>query len=102
VASASVEFRPRRGWEKDAAPQIERFFRTQLGPRVEAEAKRLVPVDTGELHSSIGTVIRREATPVLYLCAGLGGRGSYAVFVELGTSRMRAQPYLRPAAFRRY
>lgn len=101
---ASVKFVPRRGWERDAAPQLRRYFETQLGPRVVGEAKRIVPVDTGALHSSIGHRVRNErgGLPVLYLCAGLEGRAPYALFVELGTSRMRAQPYLRPAAFRRY
>lgn len=74
-----------------------------LGPRIVEVAERLAPVDTGELKSSIDYVIRDEAgLPHLYIAAGLRSRAPYAGFVELGTRRMRAQPYLRPAAFRRW
>lgn len=58
---------------------------------VETHAKLLVPVDTGFLRSSI-TV--DEVTP---LEAIIGPHTDYAEHVEFGTSRMAAQPYMRPA-----
>jgi HK97 gp10 family phage protein len=58
---------------------------------VETHAKLLAPVDTGTLRSSI-TV--DEVTP---LEAIIGPHTDYAEHVEFGTSRMAAQPYLRPA-----
>lgn len=53
---------------------------------VEAEAKRKVPVDSGDLQRSIG----HEKGAIF---AG----EPYAGFVEFGTAHMRPQPYLRPA-----
>lgn len=57
-------------------------------------ARQLAPVDTGYLRSSItgdtevgGQTVRGEVT------AG----ANYAIYVEKGTSRMAAQPFMRPA-----
>lgn len=57
---------------------------------VQNEARRLAPVDTGRLRSSI-TVKRTPDGAVV------GSNVEYAPYVEYGTSRMAAQPYLRPA-----
>lgn len=62
--------------------------------RVDAAAKRLCPVDTGRLRSSIGW---RLAVDGRGLAAFVGTDVSYAPHVEFGTYRMRAQPFLRPA-----
>lgn len=62
-----------------------------IAQMVHAEATRLVPVRTGRLQRSI---------MVKHVQAGEWTVGSilyYAGFVEYGTSRMRARPYLRPA-----
>jgi HK97 gp10 family phage protein len=57
------------------------------------EARRLAPVDTGELRDSISFEIRKVATGfAIVVLAG----AEHALWVELGTSRMSAQPYLRP------
>lgn len=50
------------------------------------EARRLCPVDSGELRDSI------TATE-----GGFGATAPYAALVELGTSKTAAQPFLRPA-----
>jgi len=57
---------------------------------MERHAARIVPVDTGRLRASIrleieGNTIRMSANT------------DYAEFVEFGTVKMRAQPYMRPA-----
>lgn len=59
---------------------------------VEAHAKAVVPVDTGALRASI------QARHVSALEAEVVAQQQYAIFVELGTSRMGAQPYMTPAA----
>lgn len=59
---------------------------------VEAEAKTVVPVDTGNLKNSIATDIVKPLEAVV------GTGVEYAEFVEYGTSRMAAQPYMTPAA----
>ena len=58
---------------------------------VETYAKLTVPVDTGTLKSSI---MVDEVTPVQAIIAP---HTDYAEHVEFGTSRMEAQPYMRPA-----
>lgn len=62
--------------------------------KVEGAAKRLCPVDTGRLRASITHALDRDGEGLL---AVVGTDVEYAAFVELGTSRTRAQPYLRPA-----
>lgn len=62
--------------------------------RVEATAKRLCPVDTGRLRASISHEIQTDSHGLIGV---VGSNVEYASFVEFGTSRSRAQPYLRPA-----
>ncbi len=53
------------------------------------DALDLVPVDTGRLKGSI-SIVERDGVGVL-------ANTNYAVFIEFGTDRMPAQPYLNPA-----
>lgn len=62
---------------------------------VEADARRHSPVDTGRLRASITNEVREIAGTVLE--GRVGTNVDYAKYVELGTSKMPAQPYLRPA-----
>ena len=64
-----------------------------IGLTAEGYAKKECPVDTGRLRNSITHVVR-EGEKSVYI----GSNVEYAPYVELGTSRQRAQPYLRPAA----
>ena len=74
----------------DAA--IERALE-KVGLVAEGYAKRLCPVDTGRLRNSITHVIDAGEQAVY-----VGTNVEYAPYVELGTARQKAQPYLRPAA----
>ena len=58
---------------------------------METQAKILCPVDTGDLQASIAV---DEVTPVQAI---IGPHTEYEEHVEFGTSRMAAQPYMRPA-----
>lgn len=58
---------------------------------VQRTAKQLVPVDTGTLKRSITHEFRGKHT------VAVGSNVEYAPYVELGTSKMSARPYLRPA-----
>lgn len=62
--------------------------------RVEGAAKRACPVDIGRLRSSITHRLEQDAQGLLGV---VGSDVEYAIYVELGTRFMRAQPYLRPA-----
>lgn len=67
---------------------------TRLGLRVQNAARELAPVDTGRLRSSI-RMISGEDADGFYV--EVGTNVEYAVFVEYGTTRAAAQPFLRPA-----
>lgn len=84
-------------------PQIEKAIREAARAELKATleygvflAKQVVPVDTGELRDSI------KATKLVGNQYGVKGEieatAGHALYVELGTVKMRAQPYLRPAA----
>jgi len=65
----------------------------EIAADVETYAKRLAPIDTGEMRSKIRTDSypgRRE----------IGAAVDYSEFVERGTSRQAAQPFLAPALYR--
>lgn len=62
---------------------------------IENAAKEYCPVRTGTLRRSIHTEI--EYPDQNRVVALIGPDAPYGVYVEYGTSRMRAQPYLRPA-----
>lgn len=66
----------------------------RVAVRVQNEARKLAPVDTGRLRASITHSIARTANgPVARIRVGV----AYGAFVEYGTERSPAQPYLRPA-----
>lgn len=62
--------------------------------KVDAAAKRLCPVDTGRLRSSITWQLAVDSKG---LHAIVGSNVTYAPYVELGTRSHSPQPYLRPA-----
>lgn len=65
----------------------------KIGLTAEAYAKLECPVDTGRLRNSITHEVRIGEKAVY-----IGTNVEYAPYVELGTTRMAARPYLRPAA----
>jgi HK97 gp10 family phage protein len=68
-----------------------------VADEVAQEMTDLCPVDTGALARSINVEPHGDT---VYVSVG-GGDVDYALFVEYGTSRMRAQPFVRPALARR-
>lgn len=71
--------------------QIERAL-IAIGITAESHAKDLCPVDTGRLRNSITHAVEMGEQAVY-----IGTNVEYAGYVELGTSRMKPQPYLKPA-----
>jgi len=74
---------------------LERASAIPLAIGIDAEA--LAPVDTGALELSVS--VDEIGRGIWRISAGTGLPDGRAVFQELGTSKMRAQPYLRPAAY---
>lgn len=62
------------------------------GGKAETYAKKICPVDTGRLRASITHQVAQDGRSV-----DVGTNVNYAPFVELGTYRQRAQPYIRPS-----
>ena len=64
----------------------------RCGSEAEGYAKDLCPVDTGNLQNSITNAPDFEERAVY-----IGTNVEYAGYVELGTAKQPAQPYLKPA-----
>ena len=64
----------------------------KCGLVAEGYAKKLAPVDTGNLRNSITHSVDEEE-PAAYI----GTNVEYAPYVCLGTIHMKAQPFLKPA-----
>lgn len=66
-----------------------------IGLAAESHAKQALTdqkaVDTGRLRNSVTHANDEDSVYI-------GTNVEYAAFIELGTTRMRARPYLRPAA----
>lgn len=65
----------------------------EIGLLAENYAAKRCPVDTGNLRGSITYEVDAGDSAVY-----IGTNVEYAPYVELGTSRQKAQPFLRPAA----
>ena len=65
----------------------------EIGLAAEGHAKRACPVDTGNLRNSIAHAVEPSEDAVY-----VGTNVEYAPYVEMGTRRTAAQPFLRPAA----
>lgn len=63
---------------------------TKIALALDSAAAAATPVDTGMLRNSRGYKVGSEE--VTY-----GYTADYATFVELGTRKMKAQPFLKPA-----
>lgn len=76
---------------KNALPEQIAQALEAIGLTAEGYAKDLCPVETGRLRNSISHARDDDN-------AYIGTNVEYAAYVELGTSRMKPKPYLRPAA----
>lgn len=65
---------------------------TAIGIQCRDYAARKAPVDTGNLRNSIVFKVDSPSDSVI-----IGTNVEYGKYQEFGTSRMKAQPYLRPA-----
>ena len=77
---------------KGLSDAVERAL-TRIGLSAEGYAKKECPVDTGNLRNSITHEVVQSEKAVY-----IGTNVEYAAYVELGTTRTKAKPYLKPAA----
>ena len=80
---------------------LQRYFGTEAQPitmdeqravayDIAVEAERLAPVRTGELKSQITVIEGVNQTEIV-------SQANYSLFVEFGTIKMAARPFMRPA-----
>jgi HK97 gp10 family phage protein len=94
--ATAVTFIPNPALEAEWYSSAEaNLMMTSIGEQIRSIAKGLCPVDTGLLASSIESFVGFSEMGRLEVMVGSSVR--YAGFVEFGTSKMAAQPYLRPA-----
>lgn len=79
-------------FEKEIKRQEQQLLK--VGFQIERDAKQFCPVKTGRLRSSITTT--DEHTDNKYKVI-VGTNVTYSPYIEYGTMKMKAQPYLRPA-----
>lgn len=81
-----------------AARQVQRIGQVLTVGAIETQnlARTRAPVDTGALRASISVDAPRYTTTGVSI--DVGPEVSYAPFVEFGTSRAAAQPFMIPAA----
>ena len=87
--STTVRFHETPGWEHHLEQPIDVLL-GKIAGMVEVDAAANAPVDTGELRDSIFSEVQTGVAIV-------GASAEHAAAVELGTSQMSPQPYLRPA-----
>lgn len=73
--------------------QVKRAF-TQACMYIKSQAKLLCPVDTGRLRQSIAYKVTMSDGAIK---GEIGTNVEYAEYIEFGTSKMVAQPFLYPA-----
>lgn len=71
----------------------------KLGNAIATRMQRLVPKRTWALHDTIVVGTERRGAKVITEVGAGGGDVDYEQHVERGTSRQKAQPYMRPALY---
>ena len=84
-----------KSYKKDLEKKLNKNIEKALhavGGYVEGEAKVRAPVDSGNLRGSYTYITDKKERSVT-----VGTNVSYAPYLELGTSKQKPQPHLKPA-----
>ena len=92
MANISVTITSNRELIEQASDEAIARALEAIGLQAEGYAKMKCPVDTGNLRNSI-----THTTDVDEKAAYIGSNVEYAAYVEYGTQKTKAQPYLKPA-----
>jgi HK97 gp10 family phage protein len=87
-----MEFKSNKKEVLAALLNAEKRALTAVGEFAEGEAKVRAAVDTGNMRDSIGYIVNESEKTVSY-----GTNAEYAYWVEKGTSKSKAQPFITPA-----
>lgn len=90
----NVSFFVKTDLDKDLLEEIAKKVLWKSVNKIHELSTRIVPVDTGRLRNSLHISPSSPGS----LRYEVGDGVDYGVFVEFGTYKMGAQPYLRPAA----
>lgn len=91
VQGVEVKFTDNSTLIKEAFQKATQRGLEKAGKAAEEHAKKLCPVDTGRLRASIKNEVHNNIL-TLY-----SDGVPYAWYVECGTRKMKAQPYIKPA-----
>lgn len=84
-------------WVKQQEHKVQEEINTlvnETAHRIERKAKQLAPVDTGNLRRNI--VVEDGPTE---FSKKVSSKADYSLYVEFGTRKMAAQPFMSPAIF---
>lgn len=90
MAAVEIDLKDNSDFLKNATEEGVHAALVAIAHAAELHAKEKCPVDTGRLRNSISNTVKGDT-------AYIGTNVFYAPYVELGTSKMPAQPFLRPA-----
>ena len=79
---------------KALVQQRMRFAVQDAAKRTAEDARAFAPVDTGALRGSITSLVQASGAKA---SGDVLANSPHALYVEMGTSRRAAHPYLRPA-----
>lgn len=88
-----------QGWIDGTVNRVEEVV-AEYAEKIWEEAQKKVPVDTGNLRSTIEIRLTKSVFRGIRAKVGTD-KTKYAIHVEYGTQKMDAQPYMRPA-FEKY
>lgn len=92
-----VQLKDNSGQVKDAFQAAILEALEEIGVTVETKAKGNAPVDTGRLKASITHIVDGEENAVYVGVPKEPDGPEYGKYQELGTHKMSAQPFLKPA-----
>lgn len=93
VVSSRLDLSGLHRYEREAPRKVAAVLE-RYAELIAREAKALAPVDTGYLREHIDTDLSRLLPDLVALVVS---GADYSRFLEFGTSRMAAQPFMRPA-----
>jgi HK97 gp10 family phage protein len=89
------------GSEASIAGSISDAFNERVGPMLLKAMQNLVPIRSGALYRALTYEVDdanpRDVVLRAGVDAGTDENVTYGLYVEEGTSRMKAQPFMRPA-----